>query len=195
MNTFSPSKKYYPAKPRALGDVVAPLMREAARERSFALVQLMLQWDALVGERIAKLCRPARLSFPRRPKEHDEDKMPEPAVLILRVDKAASLEIQHMADVILSRVNAHFGWPMVGKIVLKAGIIKQPVTSTTVEAQPLDPMIKLRAGVLVGKLEDETLRCALIQLGAKVLSQKAKVQAPHPRAFAPGIMVDGGHGA
>ena len=44
----------------------------------------------------------------------------EPGTLVLRVEGPAAIEIQHLAEVILERVNRFFGWQAVGRIALRA---------------------------------------------------------------------------
>ena len=44
---------------------------------------------------------------------------PEPATLVLRVEGPAAIEIQHLAPVILERVNRFLGWRAVGRIALR----------------------------------------------------------------------------
>ena len=171
MQIFKPARQYKAPQTRAIADVLHPLMRQVTHERGFALVQIMMNWEAIAGERIGNLCQPAKLTFAKRAKNYDEDKMPEPATLTLRVEKAASLEIQHMGDMILTRINSHFGWPMVGKIVLKPGTLKKREKPARFVAKPVEPLAKIRAGVVVGDVKDEALRAALVKLGARVLGK------------------------
>ena len=55
----------------------------------------------------------------------------EPATLVLRVEGPAAIEIQHLSNVILERVNRFFGWQAVGRIALRqAPLSRREATQT-----------------------------------------------------------------
>jgi hypothetical protein len=101
------------------------------------------------------------------------DAPPEPATLILRVEGAFALEFQHMAPLLVERINARLGWRCVGRIVLKQGPVggKSP---KKVKSSPGAGAVA-RASETTGGIEDEALRDALTRLGAHVFTpQRAK---------------------
>ena len=54
----------------------------------------------------------------------DPDARPEPATLVVRVESAFALELQHLAPLLIERINAHYGWRCVGRLVLKQGPVR-----------------------------------------------------------------------
>ena len=44
---------------------------------------------------------------------------------MIRVESAFALELQHLAPVVIERVNAYYGWRCIGKLVLKQGPVRR----------------------------------------------------------------------
>ena len=66
----------------------------------------------------------------------DPDARPEPATLVVRVESAFALEMQHLAPIVIERVNAHYGWRCVGRLVLKQGPVRRRPTRPAPRAGP-----------------------------------------------------------
>ena len=89
----------------------------------------------------------------------------EPATLVLRVEGPAAIEIQHLAGVIVERVNRFFGWQAVGRIAIRqAPLARRPKRQP---AAPPDPEAARRIAESL-EIADEPLRAALGRLGAAV---------------------------
>jgi hypothetical protein len=71
--------------------------------------------DAYIGPEIAKHSEPLKIRWHRTP----DGEPAEPATLVLRVEGPAAIEIQHLSNVIIERVNRFFGWQAVGQIALR----------------------------------------------------------------------------
>src|SRR5262249_280924 len=106
-----------PAKTHArpLADLVRRTLADTFARQGFASTELVTHWDDIVGPEIAAHCEPIRLKWPRG---GDVD-APDPATLVLRVEGPIAIEIQHLAPVILERVNRFFGWRAVGRLSLR----------------------------------------------------------------------------
>lgn len=155
-----------------LADLVAPCIGPALARQGFGEADVLLHWPEIVGEGLAEHCRPVKLKWrPRGPVADPKDRT-EPAVLIVRVEGAFALTLQHMAPVVLERVNVYFGWRCVGKLVLKQGPL--PLAPIPAPGRPrADPVSRARAAVLAGGVEDERLRAALVGLGSMVLARRS----------------------
>jgi hypothetical protein len=151
--------------PEALDPLVAKLGMSQAT--------LILDWSEIVGERIAAICEPARLRWPPRGPKTDPTKAAEPATLMLRVAPAFGLEVQHLAPIIMERVNAHLGWRCVGRIALRQEPF-QPRRRAPPKPRPIDPAAKAQAEALAAGVEDENMRAALVRLGAAALSERRR---------------------
>src|SRR5260370_37108877 len=96
------------AKP--LGAFLPEIIEPTLAARGLGEASLIADWPAIVGEAIARRARPIQLQWPPRPQKRDPESPLAPSTLVLRVDGAFALEVQHSAAVIIARVNAHLGW-------------------------------------------------------------------------------------
>lgn len=80
--------------PRAVGALVPGLTRAAFRRRSPAGVQLMTEWDTIVGPALASNTTPRRLTG---------------ATLTIACSGPIAMELQHMSAPLLARINGHLG--------------------------------------------------------------------------------------
>jgi hypothetical protein len=163
-----------PFKPRLspLADLLDSAIGPILAAKGFAASDVVVGWPEIVGPRLAPYCEPLRVRWPRRPSGVVDDAPGEPATLEIRVEGSFALELQHLAPVIIERVNTRYGWRCVGRIVLKQG----PVGRDRVVAarpDPPDEKTVAEAREVVGDVEDEGLREALVRLGAGVLSRKS----------------------
>src|SRR5262249_35499977 len=119
-------------------------------------------WDDIVGAEIAAHAEPMKIQWPR---DGDPDD-PQPATLVLRCEGPAAIEIQHLAGVIIERVNRFFGWPAIARIALR----QAPLTRRQQRRPPpaLDAEAARRIAQSMTDIADDDLRAALGRLGAAV---------------------------
>ena len=153
-------------RPRPLADLVAGAIDPVLARQGFSEADLILHWDDIVGERLAGNSRPIKLQWPPRPAS---DGVPRPATLVVRVEGAFAIELQHGADQVLSRVNAHLGWRCVGRLAFRQGPVDRPPPAGH-RKEPTAAAIAAAAGALTD-IADEGLRDALARLGAHVASR------------------------
>src|SRR5215471_1763272 len=109
--------------PKPLADLVAVCVADIFERQGFTSCEIVTHWDDIVGPEVAALAEPVRMQWIR---SRDPDESP-PATLMLRVEGPAALEIQHMADIIVERVNRYLGWQAVGKLALRqAPLTRRP---------------------------------------------------------------------
>ena len=160
----------HPAKKpwsRPLGDLLGAAIHPALAKQGFGEAGLILHWEDIAGPRISRFSEPEKLQWPPRPPKTSPDKLPEPATLVLRVEGAFAIELQHLAPVLVERVNAHFGWACIGRIALRQGPLQRKAAKAKIK--PVGPLAKMRAAAVVGEGGDEALRAALLRLGGRVL--------------------------
>lgn len=166
--TGAPFRRRYGARP--LADLVAPCIEPVLQRQGFSEADVLMQWPEIVGEQLSQHCRPLKLHWPARAQRAGEDI--EPATLIVRVEGVFALMLQHMAPVILQRVNVYFGWRCVGKLALRQGPLP-PLKRRKQAAAAADPAAVALAVAVTGEIGDEALRAALVGLGSKVLARSA----------------------
>jgi len=147
--------------PRPLKDLLHKTLGDAFAKQGFASTELVTRWAEIVGAEIAAHSEPERIRWPRRV----EGEAPEPGTLVLRVEGPTAVEIQHLADVVLERVNRFFGWRAVGSLQLRQAPLgrrqQQP------RAAP-DPDATAAVAANLTGIADENLRDALARLGAAI---------------------------
>jgi len=155
------------SRPVPLADLLDRCLDKALAAQGFAASDILLAWEDIVGPRLAQYARPLRINWPRQPRHGDAPKTP--ATLEVLASSAFALELQHTAPVIIERINAHFGWRCIGKILIRQGSPPRPAPPPPAPA--IDPRAQQQAESLTARVEDERLRGALTRLGAAVLSQ------------------------
>lgn len=150
-------------------------VRSAFSRRGFAESRVLTEWDAIVGEALAPLCRPVKVSYSAGGFG---------ATLIAMTSGARAPEVEMLGPRILERVNAFYGYRAVSrfKVVQTAsgmgaggfaetsrgfdrGGSPKPVPRPVSEEQA-----RAVAGAVVG-VESEPLRDALDRLGRNIISR------------------------
>jgi hypothetical protein len=153
---------------RPLAEFVHTAINPVVMRQGFGQSSLILFWDEIVGERLAAISQPVKMQWPARGRDGPPENGAAAATLIIRVESGFALEMQHLAPIIIERVNAHFGWRSVSRLLLKQGPIEARPRARQVARVP-DKAAETAAEKLVGPVGDEPLRQALTRLGARVL--------------------------
>jgi hypothetical protein len=161
-------------RPRPLADLLDACLAPALRAQGFASADILAAWPEIVGERLSGFTQPVKIEWKRKPAGADPAARPEPSTLVVRVEGAFALEVQHLAPVIVERVNAHYGWRCVGKLVLKQGPVRRAQPKEH-QARRLDPAERARVEKALEPIAEAELRTALDRLGEAVIGSS---QAP-----------------
>jgi hypothetical protein len=159
------------ARPKPLADFVDKCLGPALAAQGFAASDVIVAWPEIAGERLAGFSRPVKLEWPRRGRA-DFDARPEPATLVVRVEGAFALEMQHLAPLLIERINARYGWRCVGRIVLKQGPVPREKAKPA-EPRELTDDERTALAAKTAAVGEEPLREALNRLGAAVVGAKA----------------------
>ena len=140
--------------------------------QGFASVDLVTGWSDIIGPPLEAYTRPLKLEWPRRKSSSEAGLEGGAATLVLRVESAFALDVQHMLPVLIERINARYGWRCVDKIVLKQGPVEH---KERVRPQPVPTAEIIHAAEKrVGAVADSGLRDALVRWGAGVLTAEKK---------------------
>jgi hypothetical protein len=151
-----------------LADFVPKILDPAVARQGFGESALLLDWQDIIGERIAAICEPVRLQWPPAGMKRDPLEPRPPAALVLRVEPGFGLEIQHLSAVLIDRVNAHLGWRCIGSLKIRQEKIDRAPAAP--RRAPEDPLARAEAERQVTGIQEEPLRDALARLGARVLA-------------------------
>jgi hypothetical protein len=158
---------------RSAGETARRRLGEAAAGHGFAEPEVLLRWPEVVGERLAALCVPVKVSYPRNGGLG--------ATLLVRVDGARAPEVVHLAPRIIERISQFYGYRAINELKVTqttggasdgfaeapAGYAERPPAAP---AEP-SPEAQARAAELTRGIRSEALRAALTRMGAHVLSR------------------------
>jgi hypothetical protein len=146
---------------RPLPDIAAALLAESFRKQGFNSSELVLRWPAIVGDDVAQYAEPLKIQWQRVP----DGQPSQPGTLVLRVDGPAAIEIQHMSQVILERVNRYFGFAAIAKIAIRQAPLRRIAPRTV---RGIDPQAVQSVAESLPETADPGLKAALARLGAAI---------------------------
>ncbi len=156
--------------PRA-GRQLAPFIKKLDEQFGRGASALEARWVEIVGDRLARVCRPMKLVKGRGNAG---------GVLELRVVGPAALLVQHQTQDIVDRVNLFLGSKAVEKLRISQGPIKPlPHSSAAPKSPkrpPLPPMPPAAEAELSQQLEQvpDALKSALMKLGRAAMARTAE---------------------
>ncbi len=160
MNDLPPTKPARGFQGYAAGRAVSRVLSPMFRRRGFRHLPILERWHEIVGEQIAVFSRPERI---RRTKDGG-------ATLTLKVEGAMAVEVQHLAPLILERLNNHFGGAAIERLNVVQGHLDIPTNM-----EPRRPLSASEIGDARNTLleresypQDEALIQALARLGAYI---------------------------
>jgi hypothetical protein len=148
-------------KMRRLSTMIDPMIAPSAKARGFAIGRILSQWHDIVGD-MASWCRPDAVSFP-----HDSRIE---GTLRLQIVSGRGPQAQAMSDVIIDRVNAHFGYQAINRISL-IQTLSIPLPPTSQNPNPLrnkDPQDIWALDDKLKNIRSPKLRAALRRLGSPI---------------------------
>jgi hypothetical protein len=149
---------------RALGEISSKCVADVFTRQGFSSIELVTQWQDIVGSEIAAHTEPIKIQWPHHADPADGD----PGVLVVRAQGPTALEIQHLSNVILERVNSFLGWRAVGRLAIRQAPLTR--TSKRVQLPPPNPETVRRVEATLANIADDGLRAALARLGATIKS-------------------------
>ncbi|MCB8820322.1 DUF721 domain-containing protein [Microvirga rosea] len=155
-------------RPRPLADFLDACLGPSLAAQGFATSDVIIAWPDIVGEKLAAFTQPLKIEWKRKAPHADPDARPDPATLVVRVESAFALEMQHLAPIVMDRVNTYYGWRCIGKLVLKQGPVRR-ITKERAVPRPLSQADRERLAAAIQPIEEEPLRAALDRLGEAIV--------------------------
>lgn len=147
-----PQNIRYVYGPRALGALMPGVMRAAFRKRAAATAQLIADWEAIIGPRLAAETIPRRLAA---------------GTLTLGCAGPLALELQHLAPALIARINGQLGREVVQRLKFVHETRQPPVRPSVPSAVDTSAVEHAIASV-----PDGPLREALRSLGQAVMARR-----------------------
>lgn len=157
-------------RPAPLAEMLEACLGPTLAKQGFSGSDVVVSWPEIVGERLATYSQPVKIEWPRRPYP---DAPTDPSTLVIRVESAFAIELQHLAPLIVERVNGFYGWRCVGRIVLKQGPVRQRTAAAPPRPEP-GAAERAEAAAAASAVETDELRAALERLGAEVLAAERR---------------------
>jgi hypothetical protein len=161
---------------RPLAEFLDVCLSPSLAAQGFATSDIIMAWPDIVGERLAAFTQPLKIEWKRKAPHADPEARPDPATLVIRVESAFALELQHLAPTIIDRVNTYYGWRCIGKLVLKQGPVRR-VEKKSPTAPVLTPADREKVGKAVQPIEEEALKAALDRLGQAIVGSGSRTKA------------------
>lgn len=142
---------------RAVGDMVPAAGGASFRRFGFVQSAVVSRWADIVGARYAAVSLPESIRFPAGRKAD--------GVLTLVVEGAHGTTMQHVAPLIVERVNRFFGYGAVARVAIRQAALPRPPSRI---APPSLRAIPAEMGESVRDIADPELRACLEALARAV---------------------------
>ncbi len=147
--------------------LAAPQMRKATGARGFSQARLLTHWEEVVGPNLAKITRPAKVSFAREGFG---------ATLTIFANGAHGPELQMQLPEIRSRVNACYGYNAISRVRItqtdRAGLGMAEAQLPFDHDKPKRELTEAELETLgLENVKDTRLRDALLDLSKSVLTR------------------------
>jgi hypothetical protein len=142
---------------RPAGELIGDVGGQSFRRFGFVQSAIVSRWGEIVGERYAQVSSPESIRFPGGRKSG--------GVLTLLVEGAHAPLIQHLAPLIIERVNRFFGYSAVNRVVFRQG--RPPAATERPKRPDLRPVPK-ELGPGLREIVDAELRACLESLAAQI---------------------------
>ena len=140
---------------RKAGDIVGNIGGVAFKKFGFVQGAIVHRWPEIVGEKYAASSLPEQIKFPRGTKSN--------GTLTLLVEGAQAPLYQHLAPMIIDKVNAFFGYPAVRDVVFRQG--RLPLEAKRPDRPTLREVPK-ELGEGLREISDPELRACLESLAS-----------------------------
>jgi hypothetical protein len=165
---------------RPVSDMVPAAGGAAFRRFGFIQSSVVSRWREIVGERYSRVCAPESIRFPPGKKSA--------GVLTLVVEGAHAPMMQHVAPLIVERVNRFFGYQAVERIHFRQGVVQLARAQISRAKTPAPPAaavpIPADLGDSLREIADPELRACLESL-ARGIAASGGSSAPAATAAIP----------
>lgn len=171
MSTKQPPRPYCSHGFAQASSLLATRIRAVGEARGFAVTRLLTHWPEIVGEAVARVARPANVSY-----GHDGFG----ATLTILTTGAQAPMIEMQKDQIRDKVNACYGYRAIARVRITqtapqgfadGQVAFGPALCET--PRPPDPAVVETATKVAADVQNTELRLALAALAANVLQKKS----------------------
>jgi len=161
---------------RAAGELVAEISGMAFKRFGFVQGAVVSRWAEIVGERYAQVSTPESIRFPAGKKSG--------GTLTLTVVGAHAPLMQHLAPLIIERVNRFFGYRAVETVAFRQG---RPSKARAKLVRPAAAPVPRELGEGLRAIADPELRACLESLAGKIAATSGPPTVDHSNPSIPVI--------
>ena len=161
---------------RAAGDLVGDIAGTTFKRFGFVQGAVVSRWAEIVGDRYAKVSTPESIRFPAGRKSS--------GTLTLAVEGAHAPLMQHLAPLIIERVNRFFGYEAVGRIAFHQGRAAKPAPKVE---RPQSAPVPKELGEGLRQIVDPELRACLESLAGKLAGSRGAPSVQNESTIIPVI--------
>ncbi len=156
---------------RAAGELIGNAGGPAFRRFGFVQSSVVSRWSEIVGDRYARVSSPESVRFPAGKKSG--------GVLNIVVQGAHAPLMQHLAPIIVERVNRFFGYHAVAKLAFRQG---SPIKREEGPVRPQLRPVSKELGSGLREVADPELRACLEALAVRIEASDGapEVDSPQP---------------
>ena len=156
---------------RSAGELIGNAGGVAFRRFGFIQGSVVSRWTEIVGERYAKVSSPESIRFPTGKRYG--------GVLSIVVQGAHAPLMQHLAPVIVERVNRFFGYAAVAKLSFRQGT---PMAREQSPKRPQLAPVPKELGEGLREIVDPELRACLEALAARIEASDGPPEVDSPKS-------------
>ena len=146
---------------RPCGELVGDIAGTSFKRFGFVQGAVVSRWAEIVGERYAKVSTPESIRFPTGKKSG--------GTLTLSVEGAHAPLMQHLAPLIIERVNRFLGYEAVDKVAFTQGRAPRPKSAVQ---RPAAAPVPAELGEGLRQIADPELRAVLESLAGKLAGSR-----------------------
>lgn len=163
-------KRFRGGQPRRLRLALSKVMKGPFAKRGFSQTEILSRWPTIVGPMLAQHSCPERLTFEREKAAG--------ANLLVRVEGAFGLELQHLTPQVIERINTYFGYRAVARLSILQGPIPRQSPRARAAVRELTTAEEKSVADTVAATRDPELAQALAALGRAVVAANPAEPAP-----------------
>jgi len=164
--TTSRTRKRRGGGPRAIAATLPAVTGTAFAKRGFTGAGVLNEWPLIAGSHLARHSAPEKVQPPARGDTG--------GTLHLRIDNGAmATELQHLAPLLIERINGYFGYNAVARLKIIQGPLSKPPRRPPPRTRPLTASEETELAKNLMDVDDPDLRRSLAALGRAVMARRA----------------------
>jgi len=150
MSTPKRQKKPYKRGAKTVGHYLSNITRPVFEKFGFQKAALLTEWASIIGEPLCHFTAPEQIKWQNQTSETinvEQFGQRQGAVLVIRVEGPAALEVQHQAPQIIERINTYFGFAAIGEIRILQAPLQTAAQQKEIKRYNLDKPVAKEASI------------------------------------------------